>query len=74
MDVNLRAAACGGCLQSEFGRARVKEQGADSREKIKESMQTCPVDCIHWVSGPQLVLLNEAMAKTKRVCGHPLIL
>jgi hypothetical protein len=30
-------------------------------------MDTCPVSCIHWVSAPQLALLEDQMAKMERV-------
>lgn len=54
-------------IEEDFGRARVYRQGADTEEKLQEAIDTCPVSCIHWVSSPQLALLEEAMVKMDRV-------
>ena len=32
-----------------FGRARVMQQKGDEENKIQEAIDTCPVNCIHWV-------------------------
>ena len=36
-------------IEDDFGRARVMQQGVDSDEKLQEAIDTCPVNCIHWV-------------------------
>ncbi len=33
-----------------WGRSRAIRQDGDSTETIQEAIDTCPVDCIHWVS------------------------
>ncbi len=36
-------------INPEFGRSRAVKQDGDSSEIIQEAIDTCPVDCIHWV-------------------------
>ncbi|MEB3303104.1 MAG: ferredoxin, partial [Cyanobacteriota bacterium] len=36
-------------VEQEWGRSRVLRQDGDSTERIQEAIDTCPVDCIHWV-------------------------
>ena len=33
----------------ETGRCRAIRQDGDSLDRIQETIDTCPVDCIHWV-------------------------
>lgn len=54
-------------MEEEYGRARVMRQGVDTPDKIQEAIDTCPVSCIHWVSAPQLTMLEETMARMERV-------
>lgn len=54
-------------MEEEHGRARVMQQGVDSVANIQESIDSCPVNCIHWVSAPQLTLLEEVMARMERI-------
>ncbi|KIY92649.1 hypothetical protein MNEG_15314 [Monoraphidium neglectum] len=42
-------------------------QGADTEPKLQEAIDTCPVNCIHWVTAPQLSLLEAAMEKMERI-------
>ncbi|GBF89281.1 molecular chaperone [Raphidocelis subcapitata] len=70
---------CGKCVRScpgsfvledsQYGRARVVTQprGPVQQEDVQIAMETCPVDCIHWVSAPQLPLLEVALSKMGRV-------
>jgi ferredoxin len=37
-------------MEEDYGRARAMQQGIDSDEKLQEAIDTCPVNCIHWVS------------------------
>ncbi|CAL8460661.1 g191 [Coccomyxa elongata] len=54
-------------IEDEYGRARAMRQGVDSDELLQEAIDTCPVNCIHWVTSPQLALLETTMAKMERV-------
>ncbi|CAG9464010.1 unnamed protein product [Pedinophyceae sp. YPF-701] len=54
-------------MEPEYGRARVAKQDADEPDIIQEAIDTCPVSCIHWVSAPQLALLEEEMRKMERI-------
>ncbi len=36
-------------IEPNYGRSRVISQTGDSEELIQEAIDTCPVDCIHWV-------------------------
>jgi len=46
-------------MQQEHGRARVFQQWGDDDETIKVAIETCPVDCIHYVSYNELVKLEK---------------
>ena len=37
-------------MEPENGRSRAFRQDGDSQELIQEAIDTCPVDCIEWVS------------------------
>ncbi|MEB3243678.1 MAG: ferredoxin [Cyanobacteriota bacterium] len=37
-------------VEADWGRSRVIRQDGDSTERIQEAIDTCPVDCIHWVA------------------------
>ena len=55
-------AACIGCrycahvatntfvIEPHLGRSRAVRQDGDSSDRIQEAIETCPVDCIHWVA------------------------
>ena len=36
-------------IEQEHGRARVFRQDGDEEDIIQEAIDTCPVDCIHWL-------------------------
>jgi ferredoxin len=36
-------------VEADWGRSRVIRQDGDSTDRIQEAIDTCPVDCIHWV-------------------------
>lgn len=59
-------------IEPEHGRARVFNHHGDSQELIQEAMDTCPVDCIHWVDYTKLKRL-EANRKNQviRNLGFP---
>jgi len=54
-------------IEDDWGRARVMKQGVDVQDKLQEAIDTCPVSCIHWVTSPQLSLLEASMARMERV-------
>ena len=45
-------------MQEEHGRARVFQQWGDDDETIQVAIETCPVDCIHYVPYDELVKLE----------------
>ena len=48
-------------MEPEQGRARAFRQDGDSDELIQEAIDTCPVDCIDWVSFEDLINLEEVL-------------
>ena len=46
-------------IEPDYGRSRVIRQDGDSEEIIQEAIDTCPVDCIHWVNYIELKHLEE---------------
>ena len=46
-------------LEPLHGRARVVRQDGDQDALIQEAIDTCPVDCIHWVDFTKLRKLEE---------------
>ncbi|MGK7894714.1 MAG: ferredoxin [Xenococcus sp. (in: cyanobacteria)] len=47
-------------IEPDYGRARVFNQDGDPEDLIEEAMDTCPVNCIHWVDYTKLKKLEEA--------------
>jgi ferredoxin len=45
-------------MESEHGRARVFQQWGDDDETIQVAIETCPVDCIHYVPYDELKILE----------------
>jgi ferredoxin len=41
-------------VEPQWGRSRAIRQDGDSTDTIQEAIDTCPVDCIHWVDYEQL--------------------
>jgi ferredoxin len=50
-------------VEPEWGRSRAIRQDGDSSERIQEAIDTCPVDCIHWVPYEQLPALVEELSR-----------
>ncbi len=48
-------------MESDMGRARVFRQDGDSTEVIQEAVDTCPVNCIHWVKFEELDDLRKQL-------------
>ncbi|NJS42068.1 ferredoxin, partial [Candidatus Gracilibacteria bacterium] len=56
----------------DYGRSRVVRQDGDSEELIQEAIDTCPVDCIHWVDYTELKNLeDERKDQVIPVVGFP---
>lgn len=47
-------------LEQDYGRARVIAQDGDREDLVQEAIDTCPVDCIAWVSYNDLNKLEDA--------------
>lgn len=45
-------------IEEYHGRSRVIRQDGDADEVIQEAIDTCPVDCIHWVDYTELKTLE----------------
>jgi ferredoxin len=45
-------------IEEGYGRSRVFRQDGDAEEIVQEAIDTCPVDCIHWVNYDRLKLLE----------------
>lgn len=46
-------------IEPDYGRSRVIRQDGDAEDLIQEAIDTCPVDCIHWVDYTELKRLEE---------------
>ena len=46
-----------------LGRSRAIRQDGDSTEYIQEAIDTCPVDCIHWVPFESLETLRQNLIR-----------
>ncbi len=55
-----------------WGRSRAIRQDGDSTETIQEAIDTCPVDCIHWVSYEDVPQLEERLRSQELLpMGYP---
>lgn len=50
-------------VEESWGRSRAIRQDGDTTERIQEAIDTCPVDCIHWVAYEELSALQEQLAQ-----------
>ena len=46
-------------IEADYGRSRVYNQDGDQEDTIQEAIDTCPVDCIHWIDYTELKELEE---------------
>ena len=46
-------------IEEDYGRSRVVRQDGDPEDVIQEAIDTCPVDCIHWVDYTELKQLEK---------------
>jgi len=59
-------------IEPDYGRSRVVRQDGDSDELIQEAVDTCPVDCIHWVDYTKLKKLEEERQyQVIPIAGYP---
>ncbi|MBD6615103.1 ferredoxin [Komarekiella sp. 'clone 1'] len=59
-------------IEPDYGRSRVIRQDGDAEEVIQEAIDTCPVDCIHWVDYTALKKLEEERKfQVIPVVGYP---
>lgn len=59
-------------IEPDYGRSRVYRQDGDSEETIQEAIDTCPVDCIHWIPYEDLKQLEaERKHQVIPVVGFP---
>ncbi|WP_375496933.1 ferredoxin [uncultured Nostoc sp.] len=59
-------------IEPDYGRSRVVRQDGDAEEIIQEAIDTCPVDCIHWVDYTELKKLEqERKYQVIPVVGYP---
>ena len=59
-------------IEPDYGRSRVVRQDGDIEEVIQEAIDTCPVDCIHWVDYTELKNLEaERKYQVIPVAGYP---
>ncbi|MBE9197898.1 MULTISPECIES: ferredoxin [unclassified Nodularia (in: cyanobacteria)] len=59
-------------IEPDYGRSRVIRQDGDGEEIIQEAIETCPVDCIHWVDYTELKKLEEERKyQAIPIAGYP---
>jgi ferredoxin len=59
-------------IEPDYGRSRVVRQDGDAEEIIQEAIDTCPVDCIHWVDYTEVKKLEEERKyQVIPVVGYP---
>jgi len=48
-------------VDEDYGRARAVRQDGDKMETMQEAIDTCPVDCIHWVKFEEYKALDNSL-------------
>src|ERR671932_352703 len=60
-------------IEEDYGRSRVVRQDGDAEEVVQEAIDTCPVDCIHWVDYTELKHLEEERQyQVIPIVGYPI--
>jgi ferredoxin len=60
-------------IEPDYGRSRVIRQDGEPEEVIQEAIETCPVDCIHWIDYTKLQELEaERKYQVLAPVGFPL--
>ena len=54
-------------MMADSGKCRAIRQDGDNQDKIREAMDTCPVDCIHWVSFEDLKNKNTKIQCNSKI-------
>ncbi len=50
-------------IEQNLGRSRAIRQDGDTTQRIQEAIDTCPVNCIHWVPFEKLEDLRDQLAQ-----------
>ncbi|MBF2098767.1 MAG: ferredoxin [Gloeomargaritaceae cyanobacterium C42_A2020_066] len=59
-------------IEPDYGRSRVINQNGDEESLVQEAIDTCPVDCIHWVPYDHLHQLElERQGRVMVPIGFP---
>ncbi len=59
-------------IEESYGKSRVIRQDGDGADIIQEAIDTCPVDCIHWVNYTKLKQLEEERKyQVMPIAGYP---
>lgn len=59
-------------IEEQFGRSRVYNQNGDIEEIVQEAIDTCPVDCIHWLDFTEVKRKErERKGQQVRPLGYP---
>ncbi|MBJ7901649.1 MAG: ferredoxin [Cyanobacteria bacterium RI_101] len=53
-------------IEADYGRSRVFNQNGDPESILQEAIDTCPVDCIHWLDYTELKRL-ESLRQTQEL-------
>ncbi|MBO9999763.1 MAG: ferredoxin [Cyanobacteria bacterium SID2] len=60
-------------IEPDYGRSRVFDQDGDGEEIVQEAIDTCPVNCIHWVDYDELKRLEaERRHQVVSIAGFPI--
>lgn len=60
-------------IEENYGKSRAIRQDGDSEDIVQEAIDTCPVDCIHWVDYTELKQLEEERKyQVMPIAGYPL--
>lgn len=59
-------------IENDYGRSRVYNQDGDTEEIVQEAIDTCPVDCIHWLDYTEIRKKEEERKYQEiRPLGYP---
>lgn len=59
-------------IEESYGKSRAIRQDADPEAIVQEAIDTCPVDCIHWVDYTELKKLEEERKyQVMPIAGYP---
>jgi ferredoxin len=60
-------------IEEGYGRARVFRQDGDGADTIQEAIETCPVNCIHWLDYAELKKVEaERKGQVLTLPGDPM--